>query len=326
MHRAPRLVEWSEASVAGSPGHRLMVVLAAPGCAWYRQAGGCWNCAFPSSLGTAEPVSTEEYRAQIADALRRLPADAQPPVHVDLYASGSYLNPDEVPEEAQRELLARAAAVPSVTRLTVETRPEYVTRERVQRLRQAAGGKLLEVAVGLETADDRLRAVAIHKGFAWVDFARAAETLAACGVSLLTYVLLKPLDTPEGAALEDAVLSAERVFGLGSSLGMPTRVALEPCFVAPGTRLSREFEAGRYRPPWLWSAVEVVSRVAGQGEVFVGLSDEGLEPARAARNCDACTPRVRAALAEFNRSQDPGPLAGLACPCQAEWRRELTSQ
>jgi archaeosine synthase beta-subunit len=322
MHRTPRLVEWSEASVAGHPGHRLMIVLAAPGCAWHRQAGGCWNCAFPSSLGTGTPVSTDEYRAQLADALLRLPADARPPVHVDLYASGSYLNPDEVPEEAQQALLARAAAEPSVTRLTVETRPEYATRERVERLRRAAGGKLLEVAIGLETADDRLRDERVHKGFAWADFARAAEALAAAGASLLAYVLLKPLDTPEAEALEDAVRSAGRVFGLGAALGLPTRVALEPCFVAPGTKLSREFEAGRYRPPWLWSAVEVVERVAPLGEVHVGLSDEGLEPARAARNCERCTSRVRAALAEFNRSQDLVALAGLTCACQAEWRGE----
>jgi len=322
MSRTPRLVEWTEASVGGQPGHRLMVVLSAPGCAWHRKSGGCSFCAFPSSLGTGTQVSAADFGAQLEAALAHIPPGAAPPVHLDLYASGSYLNPEEVPEEAQVALLARAAALPPVARLTVETRPEYVEPARLERLVRATDGKPLEVAIGLETADDRIRDERLHKGFSWADFARAAETLASCGANLVAYVLLKPLDTPEREALEDAASSAAQVFELGKRLGLMTRVALEPCFVAPGTRLSTEFEAGRYRPPWLWSALEVVSRVAPLGELHVGLSDEGLEPARAARNCGTCTPRVRAALAEFNRSQDPAPLAALTCACQAEWRAE----
>jgi hypothetical protein len=326
MSATPRLVEWSQADVAGQAGHRLMVILAAPGCAWFHQAGGCLNCAFPSAFGTGAPVSTEDYLAQMAQALAGIPTDARPPVHVDLYVSGSYLNPEEVPEQAQLELLARAAAHPAVTRLTVETRPEYADPARLISLRQTIAGKRLEVALGLESADDEIRARRIRKGFSWVDFEQAAQALAAAGVDLATYILLKPMGTGEAAALEDAVESARRVFELGRRLGVRTRVALEPCFVAPNTPLSREFEGGRYRPPWLWSAIEVVQRVAPLGALHVGLSDEGLEPARAAHNCERCSPEVRQALAAFNRTQDPGPLADLGCACQADWQSELGRQ
>jgi len=54
--------------------------------------------------------------------------------------------------------------------------------------------------------------------------------------------------------------------------------------------------------------------------VQVGLSDEGLNPARVAHNCERCTARVRQALARFNASGDLGALAGLDCECREEWR------
>jgi len=147
--------------------------------------------------------------------------------------------------------------------------------------------------------------------------------VAVAGLRLLTYVLLKPLATGEQEAIEDAVATCRRVADLGQRLGGPGRVSLGPCFVARGTVLEAEHLAGRYRPPWLWSAVEVVRRVAPHVELEFGLSDEGLSLSRVAHNCEACTPRVLAALRAFARSQDPGPLADLSCVCQAEWRAAL---
>jgi uncharacterized Fe-S cluster-containing MiaB family protein len=69
----------------------------------------------------------------------------------------------------------------------------------------------------------------------------------------------------------------------------------------------------------------VVRRLQGQGELHVGLSDEGLEPARAAHNCERCDPGVRRALGDWNRTQDPAPLLALACACQADWRTEIST-
>ena len=124
MTRLPKKVEWIPAQVEGRPGFRLMVILTAPGCAYARTAGGCTNCGFPQTFGTGKPVSTEDYRAQVEAALARIPGSIQAPVEVDLYNSGSYFNPEEVPEPAQAAMLALAAARSEVTSLLVESRPE----------------------------------------------------------------------------------------------------------------------------------------------------------------------------------------------------------
>jgi hypothetical protein len=303
-----------------------MVILAAPGCAYSRATGGCTNCGFPKTFGTGTPVSTEELLAQLHEAFEQVHMLPGSPVEVDLYCSGSYLNAEEIPTEAQAALLAEAAARPEVAALLIETRPEYATPEALARAMAAAGGKPLEVAVGLESANEEILAKRIHKGFTWDEFAASAERVAASGARLAVYVLLKPIATGEGEAIEDSVVTCTRVFALGARLGVQTRAALEPCFVAPGTPLHEAFLAGQYRPPWLWSVVEVVTRVAPLGQVLVGLCEEGMDAPEAPHNCELCSSEVRAALARFNRTGDATPLARLECACKARWRAERHRQ
>jgi radical SAM enzyme (TIGR01210 family) len=321
----PRLVELGEANVAGSAGHRLMVVLAAPGCAWTRKTGGCTNCAFPGGLGVGHAVSTAELVAQTEAALGRLPDRAGGQAHLDLYVSGSFFNPEEIPEEAQRQILSTAAACGRLARVTVESRPEYVTGERLDAARAALGQLSLEVAIGLESADEQIRLRRIRKGFSWDQFVAAAQRIAVAGAELAVYVLLKPIDTGEREAIDDAVTTIERVSALGDSLDLRVRIALEPCFVAPATPLAERHAAGDYRPPWLWSVVEVLRRAAHLRPVHVGLSDEQLEPGAVAHNCAQCDPQIRAALARFNRDGRLAELLQLDCTCRAAWKRAVTA-
>ncbi len=322
MTRVPKKVEWIPAQVEGRPGFRLMVILTAPGCAYARSSGGCTNCGFAQSFGTSKPVSAEDYQAQAEAALARIPTGNEAPIEVDLYNSGSYFNPDEVPELAQTAMLTLAAARPEVGSLLVETRPEYATAARLERAVSACRGKPLEVGIGLESANPEILSRRIHKGYTWEQFVAAANLIANTGARLLAYVLLKPINTGEREAIEDSVETARKLFTLGHALKCPTRVALEPCFVAPQTPLYHAFEDGRYRPPWLWSVVEVVSRIAPLGRVLVGLSDEGMNPLQSPHNCEHCTDRFRHALAVFNQSQDVAGLHALSCGCHKVWLAE----
>jgi len=319
MTRSPKKVEWIPAQVEGRPGFRLMVVLTAPGCAYARTSGGCTNCGFPQTFGTGKTVSAEDYHAQVEAALARIPAHVQAPVEVDLYNSGSYFNPDEVPELAQSAMLALAAACREVASLLVESRPEYVTTARLERAVSACRGKPLELGIGLESANPQVLSRRIHKGYTWEQFAAAAKLVAGAGARLLVYVLLKPINTSEREAIEDSVETARKLFALGHELKCPTRVALEPCFVAPQTPLYHAFEEGRYRPPWLWSVTEVLGRIAPLGRVLVGLSDEGINPLQIPHNCEHCTGRFRQALAAFNQTQNPAALRALSCDCHKRW-------
>ncbi|MFC1611140.1 radical SAM protein [Myxococcota bacterium] len=325
MTREPKQIEWLAADIEGARGHRLMVILAAPGCAFAQRTGGCTNCSFPQFFGVGRPVSAEEYLAQLEVAQRRIPRRHTGPVQLELFVSGSFFNPEEVSEDAQTRLLERTRSIPDIRKVVVETRPEYVTERRLTRAREAAGPVHLEVAIGLESASREIREKRIRKGFSWGHFHTAARLIAEHELSMLVHLLLKPIGTGEREGIEDVVDSGRRVFELGRTLDLPVRIGVQPCFVAPGSRVERTFEAGDYRPPWLWSLVEAVTRLAPLGPVYVGLSDEGMDPARAAYNCETCSIAVLQQLAAFNVDRDPESLTHI-CACRARWLAEVDSR
>ncbi|MBW2735940.1 MAG: hypothetical protein JRH20_26445, partial [Deltaproteobacteria bacterium] len=111
---------------------------------------------------------------------------------------------EEVPAEARGGLLRRASTLPRLKRVLVESRPELITDEKLEAAHEALGkGAQLEVAIGLESADKTIREERINKGFTLGAFERACEKLAARGVGLVVYLLLKPMDTSEDEAIKD---------------------------------------------------------------------------------------------------------------------------
>jgi uncharacterized Fe-S cluster-containing MiaB family protein len=140
-------------------------------------------------------------------------------------------------------------------------------------------------------------------------FERAVKRLGEAGADLLTYVMLKAMPMSEEDALQDVADTAEYVHEVASSYGVRSRIALQPTFVVPGTRLAAEFLAGRYAPPSLQLVIEAVRRLAGFGELLVGLWDEGLQPLAVPDVDPGCRECLLRSLQQFNRTQDVGFLA-----------------
>lgn len=314
----PALVETAAARVAGASARRLMIVLKAPGCTWpTKPGGGCTNCGFVDQTTRGAPVGLADYRAQMEAALEGRDLGAEGVAEVDLFCSGSLLNDAEVSAEARVALLRRLAAEPAVRHVLVEARPEYVTPAAVRACREALRpDQRLEVGIGLESADDRVRDTLVNKGFGRAEFEDAARVLADEGAALLTYVLVKPMSLSEAEALADSVATGRYVFEVGRRFGLPTRVALQPVFVVPGTALAAAFERGDYRPPNLWTVAAVIQSLADDGEVLVGLSDEGLLPEGAPDSCPRCRDALRRAIARFNATGDATVFDALTCACR----------
>ncbi len=324
-HLHPASAETGPAWVKGRPSRRLLVVLRAPGCSYALRTGGCTVCGFTAHLSTrGEAVSAAELRAQLHAAIEAHAAERSQIEHLDLYCSGSFFNDEEIPAPARALLLELAAReLPALRTLLVDTRPEFVTGGALAAARAALAREgapiALEVAIGLESADDEVRNRLIRKGFSFASFVRAAEALAGAGASLAVYLLLKPPGLDDEAAIADVVASGRALRALSDRLGLRVRAALEPTLVVEGTPLHDEHRAGRYRSPSLWAAVRAALGLAELGlPVHVGLSDEGLPVADRPRGCPACERALREALAAFNRSQDPAPLRALDCACQRE--------
>ncbi len=317
MHRAkPKAIQLGETVLDGKPAVQASAILTAPGCSWARATGGCTFCGFLELSTRGEAVSVEEYERQAEAVVEAV--GARGAGEVDLYHSGSFLADDEIPAEARSAILARVAAIPGLRRILIEARPADVTREKLAPLVALLPHATLEVGIGLETADDSLRERALKKGFSLEAFERAASALHELGAALLAYVLVKPPDLSEEQAFQDAAGTIATLAALRARLSAPgrplaARAALQPAFVARGTRLEQEYLAGRYEVPSLWTARDVVLATHHLLPLQVALWDEGLADGRVAKGCSACTPRLREALDGFNATGEVAALESVAC-------------
>lgn len=300
-----------------------MFGFAAPGCTYAQGGGGpCTNCAFPLASTRGVAVTADDLVAQFETEVAAHDFAREDIREVDLYNSGSFLNDAEIPPEARRRVLERLGRLDPVECVLIESRPEYVTEASLGAARRALGPKRLEVGIGLESADARIREKLIHKGFTRGDFEKSLAVLARHGAALLAYVLLKPLGVSEREAIEDSVETCRYVHAKAREAGIEAKAALQPVFVQRDTALATAHASGRYRPPWLWSVVEVVRRAAPLGPIHVGTKDDFPPPVAVRANCGRCDAAFEAAIDAFNASADLRALEDLHCECGVRWEGE----
>lgn len=277
----------------------LTVILRTVGCRWNR----CTMCGYASE---GAPATSEELLIQLSSAMQRLSPDVKV---MKVYTSGSFLDPREVPEPVRDKVLHSLKSA-GIERFVIESRPEHVTPERV-----LACLKVMETefAIGLETSNDLIRQEIICKGFTFQDFALASKTVHELGGRVKAYLLLKPPLLSEGEALRDAISSARAARKYADVL------SLNLCNVQRGTHVERLWERGEYRPPWLWSAVEVLRSVEGP----IICDPVGAGTRRGPHNCGKCDASIAEAIREHALTQDTSVFKGLDCECKRAWQKVL---
>lgn len=302
------------------PVNRLVVILPGAGCEWAKQSGGCYMCGFKNatnkySHGRLLPVSV--FRTMIKEALV-----AHPEVEsLAIYNGGSFFNPHEIPEDLPIWLSGLIADSTQINELFVESRPEFVTDEIIHDMVSRLGTKTLKVGIGLECVTDLIRYRCVNKGFSLLQYNKAIHILKRYGAHVLTYVLLKPLFLNEMEAIREAVKTTKYSFEQGSD-----EVALESAFVQKGTVMFRQFEKGSFKPPWLWSVIEVVRQTHQFGFVHVGGFTDEPPPIAIPSNCVKCSQTVMAALQHYREHYNPEIFDTLQCNCKNDWLGELNNE
>ena len=294
----------------------LTIILNTGGCRWAR-AGGCTMCGYVAESVEGGTVPHEALMDQVGAALdheRENVADHRDGVHepcplVKIYTSGSFLDEREVPAET-REAIAEALA--DRERVVVESLPDFVDREKLADFTDF--GVAVDVAIGLETATDRVRHDCVNKYFDFADFEDACAEAAAAGAGVKAYLLLKPPFLSESEAVSDTIESVERCAEVDNC----HTVSTNPTNVQRHTMVERLYWDGGYRPPWLWSVVEVLRETDGVDALVVsdpvgGGSDRG------PHNCGECDEKVQLAIEDFDLRQDPSVFEEVSCACETTW-------
>ena len=284
----------------------LTVILRTIGCQWRK----CTMCSFWQE---AAQVTQADVLTQMAHALQSSPEEE---FVLKIFTSGSFLDEREISAESRRAIAKMVRERAGLRKLIIETRPEFVTPAKLE---DFAGSAQLELAIGLETADDFIRSTYINKGFTFAAYQQAAETALDCDATVKTYLLLKPPWVSEKQAIKDVVSSTERVSQYSST------ISVNLCNIQKNTPLEMLWKRGYYRPPWLWSALEALSAIANRN--LVVMSDPvGAGYRRGPHNCGICDRAIITAIKRFNVTQDVRVLTRLdelECACKDVWHALL---
>lgn len=299
--------------------NRLVILLPGKGCWWAKQkGGGCTMCGFGKRLEEAKAYrySARDLTILCKIALKLCEKETS---EVVIFNGGSFLNQEEIPFEAQEDI-TRLIARSSIQRFYVESRPEFITSAKIQKLTNLLSNKKLMIGIGLEAATDSIREKNINKGFGLSEYERVVKVLAEAKVELLTYVFLKPIGLNEKEAIQEAIKTIAYAFSKGSE-----EIALESALIQEGTVMAKLFNQGKYRPPWLWSVIEVARKTYNLGFVHIGAFNDEPPPLAIPSNCPLCTEKVSKSIQYYRENHSLKEFKSLICQCQKEWKREISN-
>ncbi|MFH1405264.1 MAG: hypothetical protein ABIH21_04180 [Patescibacteria group bacterium] len=226
---------------------------------------------------------------------------------MDFEMTGSFTNDNEIPPEAQLEVFEKVAKMPFKT-IAIDSRLEYLTLEKVRALKaKLRPDQKLEISVGLESANNLIRELAVAKGYSLKQFEDAAKLLAQEGVDMLIHSLVKPALISEKEAFEDTMNTGRYISDLTDRIAVETgnkdfriTMKLEQAFIQPGGYLDYlhyqslegdEEGKKRYETPWTFTVAKVIQDLHDEGladklNLQIGKSDDWPPPSDVTRNRD----------------------------------------
>ncbi len=301
--------------------NRWILSLPGAGCSWAKKSEGCYMCNFKSAtdkytFGRLLPNGVFKSLYRVGHQI----AKKHNPDSIIIFNGGSFLNDAEIPLGAQKSLCELISRNDNLKKIIFESRPEFVTNEKINLLKDIVGDRKLAIAIGLETKSDQIRSKSINKGFTRKNYEDAVDVINGNEAELLTYVFLKPLFLTENQAIDEAVDTIKYAFEIGSR-----EVDLESATVVKGTKMEHYYDRGEYRPPWLWSIIKVVSETYMKGNLHVGGFDDNPPPKAIPFNCDRCSSKFPDLIEQFNVVQDVSVFENFDCQCKEQWQKELGS-
>ena len=277
----------------GTPCIAATVILRSKGCAWWWKSG-CTFCGYFNDVRddvTAEDMFSQwEFAKETTDQFEDCGM-------VKVYTSGTFFEDRENPPEWQ-DLVLRETAQMGL-HLVVEAQAQMCTPEKISWVAERHPG--CTVAIGLEAYDDRVLRFHVNKGFTTKQWHAAVQMLRDNNLRVKTYLLFKPPFMSEGDAL------VHTTSWLTNVAQYSDEVSVNPMNIQKNTIVDRLFRNKEYRPPWLWSLVEMILRShehLGDESCRIIVHPTAGGKIRGAHNCGQCDSEVVAAIERYSVSGD----------------------
>ena len=305
--RSPRQLEaiWKEKDMAnGKTVDAMVMIMRTNGCVWAKK-GGCTMCGYRSA--SLREVTVEDLMCQVDQALERYDNEQ----FVKIYTSGSFLDENEIPQEVRERIFKEFG---NIERLLFESRPEFISEDSLKRIPKNA-----TIALGMESMDNDVLGKCINKGFTIEDTERAGNAIKKAGLTVRSYLLLKPPYLKESDAISDAMDSVKFADRFSDE------ISINPINVQRSTVVERLWKRGEYRPPWIWSLIKVMRDSASITNSRIMSSPSGAGSQRGVHNCGKCDQELIEKIERFSFSQNPDDLKG-ECECISSWSAYMETE
>lgn len=324
--------EWhlKYSNINKKPELALTITLSPTGCEW-AQKGGCTMCGeFEGSYKEKILVKDPKFHiSQFAMAIgdpkiwAAAKSENRDVVWLRINQEGNFFNEAEMNRTAQFAILNLATHIRGVKKITVESRPQYLTEEVISSVSEIFKDSDIkfEIGMGLEAKNEIIRNVCINKQEKNLDYIRAVSLMKKYGISPLAYIIIKPPFLTEAEAIDEAVETAHFAYEIGFE-----RISFEPMSIHPYTLVDALRQTGDYCAPWLWSVVEIAKRCSDISDI-VGIGGVGYYPipsSYAHNYCNLekdCDEQFLKAIMEYNRTRDTSIFNALSCECKKEWEK-----
>lgn len=314
-----RIVQWTEEHrLRSGPGKALVCILPTRGCSWaLSKSGGCSICGY--IYDNPQEPNFEAILKSFNQILKNTITETEK-FSLKLFTSGSFLDEKEIPKDIRKSILKTAAQYSQIEEIILESRPEYVTATILEDISKLVDINKVEIAIGLESANNKILKNSINKGFYWEDFVKATDKILAVGARVKAYLLFKPPFISEYDSIIDILESVTKLVELGVDT-----VSINAISIHRGTLLSQLFEKDLYRTPWLWSLLHLCKTIKNNFpdlrlicDVVAGGSERG------SHNCGKCDKEVIGLIKNFTLTQDTKFLnEQVVCECKVEWKSSL---
>ena len=213
------------------------IFLKGTGCRY----GKCSFCSFPVEAYRGV-FNSEEWLKVLKVSIPEFTGKEKWCEEVFLYAYGNVLDDRNFPGRALRWLLHHLKKnLPKLRLVSIENRVERkfgFTGEKIAELKELLEPVELEIAIGYETSNRKLREVLLNKGVEEEKFVRALKVLSGLGCRVRVYLLYpaSPFLTEE-AAFSQIVADVEHLVKLKERLSLKMRVHVCRLELKEGTPL-----------------------------------------------------------------------------------------
>ncbi len=299
------------------PVKRIIIYLRSTGCEWVKKTGGCTMCGFYGVTTHGKKISEDEYASQLKYILNKVDLNEYPIVCI--YNDGNIFNENEVPISALEKMFKMINEYKKVKKVVIESRIEYATEDRVKRVLQSMDGKNLEIAFGFETSNQEIMKLCINKGFSLNNFNHFYPRLHQIDVSIRPLLLLKPPFLTEGEAIADVLSTVDYLFERGVH-----DIDLEVATVQKNTVVHQLWMNNLYRPPWLWSIVDILlhcrNKYQDRLHFYISPWEYSIKSIDKVRNCGKCDKKLKECINLYNQNFDTTVFKDLECSCKDRWR------